>query len=340
MREQYLNSIASTLSDFREGEIPAPTPHHVDKWVSQFDDDFQLPILKETAYVLQQSYCSKEDVSDFFRSLIRSEKLAGKNYYDFWKAAHILDIQQNGYSQSEIRDLFGQLLLEECGLNINLCGVEGGPYVYLDDILFTGGRIGQDMAGWVPCAPDNSTVHIIVIGTHNLGEWKCSENLKNLANTNSKSISFHIWAAIRIENRKAYRNKSNVLWPTELPDHILVSEFMERGSKFPFEPRQPGGKPDHQFFSCEEGRQILEAQFLIAGLKIISFCQNPSSAMKPLGFSPFGLGFGSTIVTYRNCPNNCPLALWWGNPQLPRTHPLSKWYPLVQRKTYDRDIPF
>jgi hypothetical protein len=34
------------------------------------------------------------------------------------------------------------------------------------------------------------------------------------------------------------------------------------------------------------------------------------------------LGFGSTIVTFRNCPNNAPLAFWAGDP----------WYPLFPRK--------
>jgi hypothetical protein len=35
------------------------------------------------------------------------------------------------------------------------------------------------------------------------------------------------------------------------------------------------------------------------------------------------LGFGSLIVTYRNCPNNAPLALWVDHP----------WYPLFPRTT-------
>jgi hypothetical protein len=35
------------------------------------------------------------------------------------------------------------------------------------------------------------------------------------------------------------------------------------------------------------------------------------------------LGFGSLIVTFRNCPNNTPLALWAGDP----------WYPLFPRIT-------
>ena len=35
------------------------------------------------------------------------------------------------------------------------------------------------------------------------------------------------------------------------------------------------------------------------------------------------LGFGSLVVTFRNCPNNAPLALWAGDP----------WYPLFPRRT-------
>ena len=340
MREKYLESIANTLRGFREGELKAPTPQHVDRWISQFDDSVQLPMLKEVDHVLEQSYLSKEDFSDFFRNLIRNDSLASKNYCDFWQTAHILDIQQNGQSQSEIRNLFGQLLIKECDLNIDLCGLDGGPYIYLDDILFSGNRIGQDMASWIPSALDGSTVHIIVMSSHELGEWQCTENLKKIAKANNKNISFRVWTSVRLENRKAYRNNSDVLWPTVLPEHPLVSEYLAREAKFPFEPRLSSGKLKNPFFSCEEGRQLLETQFLLAGLKIISFCQSPKPIMKPLGFSHFGLGFGSTIVTYRNCPNNSPLALWWGNPEMPASHPLGRWYPLVQRKTNDPGFDF
>jgi hypothetical protein len=69
-------------------------------------------------------------------------------------------------------------------------------------------------------------------------------------------------------------------------------------------------------------------------LRIRSFSQNPSPSLRPLGFGPFGVGFGSLFVTYRNCPNNAPLALWWGDPDADPSHPFSKWRPLVPRKTY------
>jgi len=113
-----------------------------------------------------------------------------------------------------------------------------------------------------------------------------------------------------------------------------LKAYMAEETKFPFKPRTPGGKCEHDIFSSEEGRQLLERELLMAGMRIRSFSQNPNRALRPLGFSPFGLGFGSTIVTYRNCPNNAPLALWWGDPEKPKSHPFSKWCPLVPRKTY------
>lgn len=91
---------------------------------------------------------------------------------------------------------------------------------------------------------------------------------------------------------------------------------------------------DEDIFSSETGRQLLEEQFLLAGMRIRSFCKNPSQILRPLGFSPFGLGFGSMIATFRNCPNNAPLALWWGDPDAHAGHPFRNWYPLLPRKTY------
>ncbi|WP_449265039.1 phosphoribosyltransferase-like protein, partial [Escherichia coli] len=53
-------------------------------------------------------------------------------------------------------------------------------------------------------------------------------------------------------------------------------------------------------------------------------CPNLSATQRPLGHITLDtLGFGSLIVTFRNCPNNAPLALWVGEP----------WYPLFPRTT-------
>ena len=216
----------------------------------------------------------------------------------------------------------------------------GGAFIYLDDALFTGGRIGADLSDWMANGPDKATLHIIVIASHRFGEWKCTERLEQAAIGSGKDIVPHFWAAIRLENRKSHRYRSEVLWPTVLPDDDDLQNYVQSETRFPFEPRQPGGRLRKNIFSSENGRQLLEKELLLAGVRIRSFCDNPSPAIRPLGFGPFGVGFGSMIVTYRNCPNNCPLALWWGDPNAEPYHPFSKWYPLLPRKTHSQDPSF
>ena len=333
-RGKLLDSIADTIKDYREGEIAQLTPDHVDRWVYQFDNTVQVPLLHELDHVLKKTYFSKSYVSRFFA------KRVGNNLRDFWQNATILDIQQRGHSQTEIRELFGQALKRKYGLNIDECGSRGGTFIYLDDALFTGYRIGDDVSDWIANGPDKATLYIIVIASHRLGEWKCTERLKTAVLESGKEIVPRFRPAIRLENRISYRNSSEVLWPTVLPDNDALQNYVQSEKEYPFEPRQPGGRLSKNIFSSENGRQLLEQELLLAGVRIRSFCKDPSQAMRPLGFGSFNIGFGSTIVTYRNCPNNCPLALWWGDPNASPYHPFSKWYPLLPRKTHSQDPNF
>ena len=340
-RANLLESIAATISDYREGEIPKPTPDHVDRWASQFPEDIQEPLLKEMDHVLDSTYFDKKWVVDFFIRQVRNEKLAGTNSCDFWRNANFLDIQQNGHSQKEMLEVLDDCLQAQCNLKLEDCGSSSGPYIYLDDALFTGFHVGDDLERWLDQeAPEKGKVYILIIASHKLGEWQTLDRLKKQAKESDKDIKFDCWRAISYENRKKYCDNSEVLWPAVLPNDESLQTYMAEEQKYPFKPRQTGGTCEHEIFSCEEGRQLLETQLLLAGLKIRSFSENPSPSLRPLGFSPFGLGFGATVVTFRNCPNNCPLALWWGDPEAGESHPFSKWYPLLPRKTYGEENGF
>ena len=338
-RDNLLESIATTISDYREGEIPKPTPDHVERWVSQFPEEVQEPLLKELNHILDTTYFQKTWVVDFLKRQIQLKKLAGDDPCNFWKNANFLKIQLNGHSQEEMLKIFGESLQEQCDLQIEDCGSKDGPFVYLDDGLFNGFRAGDDLCAWLEDdAPEKGDVYLLMIASHKYGEWKVQQTLKVKAKELNKSINFHYWRAISFENRKYNSKNSEVLWPAILPDDELLKAYMAEDHKFPFEVREPGGICEHEVFSCEESRQLIETQLLLAGLKIRSFCENPSSSLRPLGFSPFGLGFGATVITFRNCPNNCPLTLWWGDPEADESHPFSKWYPLLPRKTYEDEI--
>ena len=335
-RRDLLVSIASTIEDYRAGDLPRPTAGHVDRWVRQFAAAVQIPMLRELDHVLRYTYFSEAQVRQFLDGVIGSEKLAGREPRQFWRQARLLDIQRDGNSQSEIRLSFVRAIEQKYGTSTGAAAANG-VFVYLDDILFSGGRVGNDLSQWISeDSPPAATVHVVVIASHRFGEWKCGDRLRQRARSAGKNIRFRFWAARRVENRLKRRDDSEVLWPTELPAERGLTEYVEREQQFPFQPRRVGGRLQWSVFSSEEGRQLLEREFLLAGVRIRSFSRNPSAVMRPLGFSPFGVGFGSMIVTFRNCPNNAPLALWWGDPDAEPHHPFSRWYPLMQRRTYAR----
>ena len=336
-RNDLLASIANTIKDYRAGELPQPTPDHVERWIKQFDKTVQLPLLRELDHVLKKTYVNKKDIVGFLRNLVKNSKLSGADPCAFWANAHFLSIQQHGHSQREMLELFDSLLRVQCRIRVEDCGKKGGAYIYLDDAMFSGGRVGNDLENWIEHeAPEKATVHVIAIAIHTGGEYLVGKRVKQVIENSGKEIRVQYWRAVTIENRKYYKNDSEVLWPAETPDNDRVKEYLAKPHKFPFEPRKPGGKLGP--FSSEAGRQLLEREFLVAGAKIRSLSANPKEIIRPLGFSPFGLGFGSMIVTFRNCPNNTPLALWWGDPEA-SSGPFH-WYPLLPRKTYAQEIDF
>ncbi|HBR3844916.1 TPA: hypothetical protein L9Z98_005774, partial [Klebsiella pneumoniae] len=139
------------------------------------------------------------------------------------------------------------------------------------------------------------------------------------------------------ENKFIMRNQSDVFWPKEenvnIPNNLDPIRFISTAPQG----QAPGRTGFAASYVFENGndRDRFEKILCEKGFYIISLCNNPAASMKPLGYKTYrGLGFGGTIFTYRNCPNNTPLVFWWGNPNMEDWNPLSKWYPLMMRKTY------
>jgi hypothetical protein len=108
----------------------------------------------------------------------------------------------------------------------------------------------------------------------------------------------------------------------------MVQAYAE-GLKYPVNFRTGENQGYLQIFSSESNRHALEQGLLIAGVSIKNRCLNLKKSHRPLGYTSLEcLGFGSTVVTYRNCPNNTPLAFWVGDP----------WFPLFPRKINEPNI--
>lgn len=323
-RTDLLASIAETIEDYRAGELPKPSPDHVDKWVSQFEGDFQLPILREIDHVLKQTYFSLPHVTTFLRGLIGTKKLIGDDQCGFWRNTNFMDIQQGGNSQREMLALFSEIIREVCAFGTEECGKGSTVFVYLDDGIFTGNRVRRDLEAWVrDVAPARATVHVVCIARHSGGQYYANRQIQEVIQASGKQIDITWWHAIELEDRKAYVNSSDVLRPTAIPDDQAVKAYVA-GMRYQPTLRTPGNAGSRNLFSSDSAKMLLEQELLKAGVRIRQMCPNLGDTQRPLGHMTLDtLGFGSLIVTFRNCPNNAPLAFWVGDP----------WYPLFPRTT-------
>lgn len=323
-RRALLASIAQTIQDYRDGILPRPITDHVERWVQQFDADVQVPILQEVHHVLQQTYFSKKRVMDFLRNLIYAENLAGNNPQGFWRSANFLDIQGGGNSQRDMLALFSEVLRSEFGFGIEACGQHNDVFIYLDDGIFTGNRVRYDLEAWIRNdASAQAEVHVVCIALHRGGYYYANQKIQEAILAAGKNIVITWWRAIELEDRRAYSDSSDVLRPTSIPDDQAVKDYVA-GMQHKPTLRRAGNPGAAGLFSSDEAKILLEQEFLKTGVRIRQMCPNLKVTHRPLGYMKLeALGFGSLIVTYRNCPNNAPLVFWVDDP----------WYPLFPRIT-------
>lgn len=317
-------SIAQTISDYRAGEVPAPTPQHVMRWVAQFDEAVRIPLLRELDHVLERTYLARSAVESFLGQLLRYEPLTGADPSAYWPDVRFLAVQNVGRSQHEMLEMFGAVMEGELAFGLNQCGANPAAFVYLDDGVFSGNRLLADLSSWVTTeAPESATVHIVCMALHLGGQWYAKERIASAAQQAGKRIDLHWWAGVKVENRRSEIRVSDVLRPTALPDDQRVRDYAAQ-LQYPVELRSGSEVGRRAFFSSGEGRHLLEQELLKAGVHVRDMCPFLNDYQRPLGnWVLETLGFGTMMVTFRNCPNNAPLALWAGDP----------WYPLFPRRT-------
>jgi hypothetical protein len=325
-----LVSIATRIADYRARQIPPVNIQHVDRWVAQFDQAVREPLLLEMDHILSQTYVSRETVVAFLTSLLNHQPLVGPNPAQFWRAANIFRAQRLGNSQREMLAIFDSLLQQTHGFGINVCGSPNGPCVYIDDASFSGGHVSGDLEPWVQtAAAQHATIHIAVMAYYSFGKYSTEKHLNEVAARLGKTLHIQWWSTEKVaeqdglEDRKIYRDRSDVFWPKEIPVDPAVQAYV---GTLKWAPILRNGDSVGTFgvFRSSDGRALMEREFLRAGVKIRGMCPYLNQHQRPLGNKTMPtLGFGATIVTFRNCPNNCPLAWWAGDP----------WYPLFRRKT-------
>jgi hypothetical protein len=337
-RKALLQSIATTIADYRSGEIPSPTPEHVEKWLSQFDDDEQQTILEETNLVLSKSYLKKERAHDLLVARLSNPEIVGPDPVTTLARVRFLDIQRKGNSQKDLLSLAGEVLQSRYGLTVDGCGAAPTSYIYADDCLFSGSTVFYDLEKWLPNATPDSRLHVIFFARYSRGLNYTRKKLARAAAAYRVSVSY--WSSYRFLNEPWVTKNFDCLWPSEFSGDHFVDEYVRslsdqsKDSRYPPRIFRPRGTPaEERMFSSPAARAVVERAFLRAGTRIASYSRQAKVEMRPLGYDKLAsLGFGALFVTYRNIANNCPLAFWWGDPDASPTETLGKWYPLFPRK--------
>lgn len=325
-RTKLLASLSATIADYRKG-IPPRSPELIDAWLEQFPEESQEPLLDGLNHVLRRTYISKDAFRAFLTGLAGTDKLAqGEKPGRFWKSVNFLDIQRGGRSQKEILSLFDGLLEEIHGFGVNDAGSPDGEYVYLDDCIGTGSRVRTDLCAWLEGdAPEESKVHIITPVLY-AGSYWIDDRIAETAAANGKKIHLQKWRLedFHMENRRAYRNSADVLWPSSLPADPDVQAYVKSLEAAGYPPilRKPGNPGASGIFRDDAQKQLMEHALLVRGCEIRRDCANLRETARPLGYQTLqALGFGSMFVTFRNCPNNCPLAFWVQQEEYPTLFP-------------------
>ncbi|MBN0364675.1 hypothetical protein JTM66_34240, partial [Pseudomonas aeruginosa] len=112
---------------------------HVLKWVSQFDEDDRLFVLKQTDLLLKKQYITKDNFEILLDNAIKDT--ASKTLHD----TSFLDVQLDGKSQSDMLEILNNSCLNTHNFPININNYTKNRFVYQDDVVFTGDRVCRDL---------------------------------------------------------------------------------------------------------------------------------------------------------------------------------------------------
>ncbi len=303
------------------------------KWAARFDEGVRQRVVAETAHVLENTLITETAAEQILKTLITDPVMCGDgDIRDWWKSSNFLWLSRKGQSQGEMQVMIDKSLQDTYGLSITDCGSELQRYIYVDDVVCTGQQWGHAVEDyWLESAQLTGEVvlHLIALAVHDHRLKHPIGHLKKVAEARGISLKIYVWAGFRMA--------SSDLWPIfkprdSDPSPQVLTLFEELGqTKYRKEFRKLVTRADCRVFSSEVARDLLEREFLTAGARI-RYEMHPDwhKNFWPLGYDTWvGMGFGTPIVTWRNCPNSAPLALWAGapwSPLLPRTPNLKESY--------------
>lgn len=339
--EEYIKNIVAKIKNYRkETSEMVFNEDHVKKWIEQFDNDDQSIVLRETSHLLQENYFSEEDIYDYFDAIWECKEIMGENPEWNINEIQFLTLTQKGKSHKKLTEMFEHYIYSKYNVQINYSNTESvNKYVYIDDCLFTGKTLREDIKNWINCNDINegSELNIIFIAYYTNGyDYSLKKITEYCKEKNIKPTIFRC----KQYNNDIHESALDFLWPTGDVQDEYINKYMERinseleesGKKWPAYRLYPQFD-NSTMFTSRQNRKMYENILLKKGAYIVSLPEEQNRSIRPMGYSyNTSLGFGAFFATCFNISNNCPLALWWGDPSKSKNETLGKWYPLLPRE--------
>lgn len=336
MIENLVEQVYDKIKDFRKDEGVQITRESIREWAEQFGNDAEF-MLAETNNILEKTYLPKDVAIDLLRNFIKGHLLRHKynDIVSYLKDVCFLRLQPKGKSQDVLVDMVEDIIRTDYGLDV--ADFEEYPkklFIYFDDVLITGGTIGDDLANWLNEDNrindlNNHTIKLEVnlFVEHRFGHNMVLFRMENITCKGLNTGNIHIWRYYEIENhlKLPYIYGGQKLNAVAIPvketlssDAIKYWEELDaqKHSDYAFRPECRPAK--EEYFTSAENRIRFEKILVDKGLYIINQIQGEvKSNVRPLGFiypSYKTFGVGTLFFTWRNVPNNSPLVFWWDVP--------------------------
>ena len=334
--DALIEQIYDKIKDFRNDEGVQITRDGIRDWAMQFGDDAAF-MLAETDNILSKTYLSKNEAIELFRNYIH-EHLKKHNYPDivsYLQDVSYLRLQPEGKSQQIIVDMVEEIIKADYGLDVNdYAEYPKKLFIYFDDVLITGGTLGDDLADWINEGNRKEDLNsrkikleVDLIVEHRFGQNMMVYRLEQVKCKGLNTDNIHIWHYYEVENHLklpygfGVQHLNAVAIPvkeTLSPEAIKYWEELKADRHADYAFRTENRPFEEKYFSSAENRIRFERILVDKGLYIINQIQGEVKAnVRPLGFiypSYKTLGVGTLFFTWRNVPNNSPLVFWWDVP--------------------------
>jgi hypothetical protein len=344
--EILIQQIYDIIKDYHCDREQAMSIDKVNAWILQFEESDREFILEEFLHLLNQGiYLSKEKAKEKLWEGITHIANAMKytNIELFFRDSKFLKLQEDFKSQSVLLGLLDEMLKEKIGITLADCGIlEPKFYIYIDDILGTGGSFYNNISKFLK---EEGHIEKVTVGNsklisffhciHTWGENNVRIRLKiefsNKAFLDEKQ--FPIFSSYRIENNiMDFKQRVNLAYPIETIKCIDYDEFISRiesaNRNFHLAYRKVNTPINETFFTNPINRIKFEKIILEKGLKILSSVETLKPNHRPLGMtnpSNQTFGTGTMFFTWRNISNTCPIVFWWEG------HNWTGLFPLINR---------